>query len=353
MADPVRITLTVHDPASPGGAPPGSSTEVPILVLQPGQRIQGRVSVDVLKDVEFRDFQIRFFWYTEGKGNRVTGEGRTEALARDGKWISGTSHGYSFEMTAPWGPLSYGGKILKVLWMLEARLDQSLLKPDVTERIPVLIHGTPDPDQASLGPVPQEREKLEAVKKGRVRTWVAVGTVFLIMGLFYGAANGWELRMPGRITAFLLMAGGLLISLKGLWGRLGRGKLGEPSVALNTTEVRRGEGIRFSVSVRPEQKTELRSLEVILECEERVVHGHGQYQSRHKRTVFEQRLTLAEDVVIEPHKGFNKKGSIVLPEDAAPSFGAPHNQVIWWLRFRGDIVGWPDWQEPFLLTVWP
>jgi hypothetical protein len=73
LADPVRITLTIHDPDSPGGAPPDSSTEIPFLVLQPGQRVRGRVTVDVLHDVEFREFQVRFLWYTEGKGNRVTG----------------------------------------------------------------------------------------------------------------------------------------------------------------------------------------------------------------------------------------------------------------------------------------
>ena len=64
---------------------------------------------------------------------------------RDGTWMSGTSHGFSFEITAPWGPLSYGGKILKVLWVLEARLDRSLFQSDVMERIPVLIQGMPDP----------------------------------------------------------------------------------------------------------------------------------------------------------------------------------------------------------------
>ncbi|MBT8398735.1 MAG: hypothetical protein KJN92_17295, partial [Gemmatimonadetes bacterium] len=161
------------------------------------------------------------------------------------------------------------------------------------------------------------------------------------------------LQAPGRITTMLLVGGGLFITLRGFWGRLGRGKLGEPTVHLSTTEVRRGEEIRFSLVIRPEQKTEIRSLEVILECEERVVHGHGQYQSRHKRTVFEKRLTLAEDQTIKPHRGLKKKGTLTLPVDAAPSFGAPHNQVIWWLRFRGDIVGWPDWREPVLLTVWP
>ncbi len=353
MANPVRLTLTIQEPSPPGGEPPGSSVVVPYLVLQPGQTVKGRVMVDVLEDVEFREAQVRFIWHTEGKGNRVTGEGGTETLARGGKWLAGTSHGFSFEITVPWGPLSYGGKILKVLWALEARLDRSLLRPDVLESIPVLLQGVPDPEHASLGPVPQERSRLEAVKKGRVGTWVAVGSVFLLMGVFYGAAHGWELQVAGRTIVFLLLGGGLFITLRGFWGRLGRGKLGEPTVQLSATEVRRGEEIRFSVGIRPEQRTELRSLEVVLECEERVVHGHGQYQSRHKRTVFEQRLTLAKDLTIEPHRGLKKEGALTLPLDESPSFGAPYNQVIWWLHFKGDIVGWPDWKEPVLLTVWP
>jgi hypothetical protein len=315
--------------------------------------VRGQVTVDVLEDLEFRELQVRFLWHTEGKGNRVTGEGGTESLMRDGRWTSGTTHEFPFQLRAPWGPLTYGGRILKVLWDLEARVDRSLLKTDLTESIPVLLQGAPDPEVASLGPVPQEKEKLEAVKKGRAGTWVGVGTVFLLMGIFYGAAHGWNLQTGGRLTMFLLIGGGLLVSLKGLWTRLGRGKLGEPTVHLSTTEVRRGEGIRFSVSIRPDRRTDLRSLEVILECEERVIHGHGQYQSRHKRSVFEKRIVLAEDTVIEPHRGFRKKGVLTIPTDAAPTFGAPHNQVIWWLRFRGDIVGWPDWKEPILLTVWP
>jgi len=197
MADPVRLTLSIQEPSGPGAEPPGSSASVPFLVLQPGQTVKGRLTVDVLEDVEFREVQVRFIWHTEGKGNRVTGEGGTETLARGGRWLAGTSHGFSFEIPAPWGPMSYGGKILKVLWALEARLDRSLLKPDVVESIPVLLQGAPDPEQASLGPVPQEKSRLEAVKKGRVRTWIAVGSIFLLFGIFYGAAQGWELRWPG------------------------------------------------------------------------------------------------------------------------------------------------------------
>lgn len=353
MPDAARLRLSLEEPALPGGEMVDSASGGPPLVLEPGQPVRGRVAVEALEDVEFREFQVRFLWHTEGRGNRVTGDGGTKTLARDGAWAAGTRHEYAFELRAPGGPLSYDGSILKVVWALEARLDQSLLRPDVVEGIPVRLQGSPEPEQSSLGPIPQEKEKLEAVKKGRVGTWVGVGSLFILMGVIYGAAHSWELGTPGRVTAVLLMGGGLLISLRGWWGRLGRGKLGEPTVQLSTTELRRGEEIRFAVSVRPEQRTDLRSLEVILECEERVTHGHGQYQTRHKRTVFEQRLVLAKDVVIDPHRGFKKKGTLTIPQDGAPSFGAPHNQLIWWLRFRGDIVGWPDWQEPVLLTVWP
>lgn len=353
MADPVRITLSIQEPPSAEEESPKAKGKGSGLALEPGQWVKGRVTFEVLEDVEFRDAQVRFHWHTEGKGNRASGEGGTESLARSGRWLAGSTHGFSFKIPAPNGPLTYRGRILKVLWSLEARLDRSLLKPDIVESIPVVLEGVPDLDRASLGPLPQERERLEAVKKGRVRTWVAVGSLFIVVGLLFGASNGWELHVIGKWITILLVGGGLFITLKGFWGRLGRGKLGEPTVHLSTTELRRGEEIRFSVVLRPEQKTEIRSLEAILECEERVVHGHGQYQSRHKRTVFEQRLTLAKDLVIEPQRGLMKKGTVTLPSDASPSFGAPSNQLIWWLRFRGDIAGWPDWREPVLLTVWP
>jgi hypothetical protein len=352
VADPVRFTISMESPLPCEGVP-GEEAPLGFLVLEPGQRVKGTLEVEVFESVEFREAQIRFLWHTEGKGNPVTGEGGGQTLVRGGAWEAGTRHRFTFDVPAPWGPLSYGGKILRVVWELEARLDRSLLRPDVSERVPVLLRGTPPLEKASLGPVPQEKDKLEARKRGLNRAWVAVGMALLLGGIVLGAARGWEFQHTGRWMLFLLMGGGLLLTLRGMWDRLGRGKLGEPSVQLSTTELRRGEEIRFSVAIRPDRRTELRSLEAILECEERVVHGHGQYQTTHRRTVFERRLSLAKDHSIQAHKGLHKKGTITLPSDGSPSFGAPHNQVVWWLRFQGDIVGWPDWREPFLLTVWP
>lgn len=91
----------------------------------------------------------------------------------------------------------------------------------------------------------------------------------------------------------------------------------------------------------------------MLECEERVVHGHGQYRSHRRKTVYEKRLSLARDLLIEPNRSLRKKGTVTIPEDGPTTFGAPDNQLVWWLRFQADIVGWPDWMEPFVLTVRP
>ncbi len=352
VSDPVRFSISLESP-NPGEGGSWEESLSDALSLEPAQRVRGSVEVEVLEAVEFREAQMRFLWHTAGKGNPVTGEGGVQTLARDGAWEAGSRHRFAFDLPAPWGPLSYDGKVLKVLWDLEARLDRSLLRSDVIRKVPILLRGTPPPEKASLGPVPQEKDKLEARKRGLSGTWVAVGMALLLSGITLGALRGWDFQGVGRWLLFLLMGGGLLLTLRGMWDRLGRGKLGEPTVQLSTTEVRRGDEVRFSVAIRPDKRTELRSLEAILECEERVVYGHGQYQTHHRRTVFQQRLSLAKDQVIESNRGLRKKGTLTLPLDASPSFGAPHNQLVWWIRFQGDIVGWPDWKEPFLLTVWP
>jgi hypothetical protein len=343
-SEPLRITIHLEEAPAP---------ETP-FVLHCGEPIRGLVEVEVLEDVSFQSFQVGFQWHTEGKGNKDQGrEGETLKLARDEEWSRGTTRQFPFNLRAPWGPLSYSGKILKVRWELEARMERSLLRGDVREALPLELVPVPEMGEVNLGPVPQKKESLEAEKKGYAGVWLFLGVACLVGAVVVGAVNGWEFSDPVRWVVFSLIVGGLLLTLRGFWRRLGKGKLGEPTVKLSTTELRRGEEIRFGVVVRPENRTEIRSLEVVLECEERVVHGHGQYQSHHRRQVYERTMILAERKMVEVQRGLRRKGSLTIPTDAPVTFGAPSNQLIWWLRFRGDVVGWPDWKEPFLLTVRP
>jgi hypothetical protein len=352
MSDPVRISILPDEPKfAEAGAEVGS--EARVIRVHGGEKITGTVEVMVQEDLDFGAFQIGFLWHTEGKGNRVTGSGGAETLVGESHWRAGERISFPFSIVAPWGPLSYSGRVLQVVWSLEARVCRSMLRSDIREGVPVHLSGDPEGQEFDLGPTPQKKSELEAVKRGLGGLWLSLGVVLLFGSLVFGAFRGWDYQGMERLPLFMAMVGGLLLSLKGAWGRLGRGKLGEPVVQLSTSEPRRGEEIRFGLALRPEQRTELRSLRVVLECEERVVHGHGQYQSRRRKTVFERRLSLAKNLVVEPHRGLQRKGTITLPDDAPTSFGAPSNQVIWWLRFEADIVGWPDWKEPFLLTVRP
>jgi hypothetical protein len=352
MADLVRVSFFFDEPPGPvSPLDPGGGH--PTLELKTGQPLSGSVQVHAVEDLEFEELKLEFLWNTEGKGNRVTGAGGSVLLAPASHWRAGEEHRFPFSMNAPLGPVSYGGKILRVVWNLSATFDRAMLKTGIKESLPVRLIPDPESEGFDLGPRPQKRTELEAVKRGLKGLWVTFAIVLFLGGVLFGASQNWELEGAERFLLFGLLAGGFLMMLIGIWGRLGRGKLGEPTVNLSTTELGLGEAIRFSLALRPEQRTELRVLEAVLECEERVVHGHGQYQSHHRRVVFEKRLSLAEDLLIEPHRGLRRKGTLTLPEDGPPSFGAPHNQVVWWLRFRGDIVGWPDWKEPFLLTVRP
>jgi hypothetical protein len=352
MSDPVHLSIRLDEPQDLDSTAEGAESGTPVE-LRTGDVVSGTVQVRALEDVEFTSFQVGFFWRTEGKGNRVSGSGGSVCLVQDGFWKAGVQALFPFSLKAPWGPVSYAGKILKVVWTLEARVDRSMLKSAVREGVPVRLTANPEAEKTDLGPRPQKKKELEAVKRGLGGFWLTLAVFFLLGGVVFGASQSWDLAGVKKLLLFLILAGGFLLMLVGIWGRLGRGKLGEPTVQLSTTELRLGEAILFSLTLRPDRRTELRSLDAILECEERVVHGHGQYRSHQRKVVYEKRISLAQDLIIEPHRGLRRKGTLSLPEDGPPSFGAPDNQVVWWLRFQGDIVGWPDWKEPFLLTVRP
>jgi hypothetical protein len=352
MTPPVLISIFPEN-----GLPSGDATEVEgekgMIRLSMGERISGTVEVKVLEDVEFGAFQIGFLWHTEGKGNRVAGGGGAETLKKEGSWRAGERLTFPFSLSAPLGPLSYDGRMLAVVWQMEARVCRSMLHPDIRESLPVLLSGDPEATEFNLGPKPQKASEMEAVKRGMGTVWFTLGLLLLLGSLVFGVLRNWDFQGWEKFPLFLAILGGFVLTLKGMWGRLGRGKLGEPTVLLSTKELRRGEEILYSLVLRPEQRTELRSLEIILECEERVVRGHGQYRSHRRKKVFEKRQTLIEDQVVEPHRGLRRKGTISIPDDGPTTFCASDNQVIWWLHFRADIPGWPDWKDPHLLRVKP
>jgi hypothetical protein len=343
MAKAPRLTFQIQ------GVPSSEGT----LQVEAGQELRGTLTVETEEELTFLLFLVQLRWGTKGKGNSVSGMGSSVELARDGRWMPGTSKSFPFSLQVPWGPLSYQGEILTVEWELESRLERSFPAKDFQERTPVRVVAAPRMPHFDLGPTPQKERELRASKKGFAGLWLAFGVILMLGGIVFGAAVGWEVEGARGYALLAVLAVGFFMAIRGFWGRLGRGKLGEPTVKLSTRDLRLGEEIQFELVIRPRRKAELRSLNAILECEERVTHGHGQYQTHHRRTVFEEKVVLAEPRVIRPQRGLRKQGALTIPGDGPVTFGAPSNRVVWWLRFEADIVGWPDWKDPLLLTVRP
>ena len=81
-------------------------------VFAPGEVISGTVSwhLEGAKSVE-----LRLLWYTEGKGDRDSRLVTTVELAHPGE-----NEVRPFNLRLPEGPFSFSGKLISLVWTLEA-----------------------------------------------------------------------------------------------------------------------------------------------------------------------------------------------------------------------------------------
>lgn len=83
---------------------------------EPGDEVSG--SVSWFLEVDPTAVHVRLFWYTEGKGDRdlsVIEEETAEAPAVTGR--------LPFRFKLPPGPYSFSGKLISLVWALEAVAD--------------------------------------------------------------------------------------------------------------------------------------------------------------------------------------------------------------------------------------
>ena len=339
---PLRITISFD----------GEESFVDPYPLCVGERASGEIVVEVSEEVEFRELSIGFPWETTGKGNAVRGREGDVVIAREGRWPAGSVQRFRFDTQAPQGPITYHGTLFSVTWKIEAVVDLPR-KRDIRESRGVELGPSEKSREVSLGPVVQKRRELEAGKGGHKGLSLATGSLLLLVSVGVGAVLGWPSEGAEVAVVWGLFAlGGLLVAW-GFWGRLGRGRLGEPTVEISSTNLRRGDELRFNIRILPASEAQLRSLKAILECEERATKGSGRYATHRKKTVHEELVLLASSQSINLARGLQKGGIFEIPEDVPCTFAAPDNQVVWWLRIEADVASWPDWKEIHLLTVRP
>jgi hypothetical protein len=112
-------------------------------------------------------------------------------------------------------------------------------------------------------------------------------------------------------------------------------------------------GNRYRLFLSQSGNLTLKSIEVLLICEEEAVFLQGTNARTESRGVFWQPLHVGGGTIIRPGEPLEAECDLPIPAEAMHSFRARHNQVEWKLIVRGEIVGWPSFQRSFPVVVRP
>ena len=83
-----------------------------VTAFRPGDEVEGTVRWRL--DPPPRSLELRLFWYTQGKGDQDVGVVESLPLAGPAEGSS------SFRFRLPAGPFSFSGKLISLLWAIEA-----------------------------------------------------------------------------------------------------------------------------------------------------------------------------------------------------------------------------------------
>jgi hypothetical protein len=84
-----------------------------VTSFRPGDEVEGTVRWRL--DQPPQTIELRLFWYTEGKGDQDVGVVETIPLADPG-----VEDRRPFRFRLPLGPYSFSGKLISLLWAVEA-----------------------------------------------------------------------------------------------------------------------------------------------------------------------------------------------------------------------------------------
>lgn len=112
-------------------------------------------------------------------------------------------------------------------------------------------------------------------------------------------------------------------------------------------------GKNYQVFVSQEGRLEVRSLDLLLACDERATYRQGTDTRTEVKRVFEQRVANSKHFEIRLGVPFERQAELTVPPGAMHSFRAEHNEIAWKLVVRGNLAGWPDFEREFPVVIHP
>lgn len=104
---------------------------------QPGDVIQGSVSVTPESKLKCDHLYLRAVWHTEGRGDRDKGIA-AEADLYQGEIAGGVPFHKTFHLNLPMEPWSYAGHYVNIVWEIEATIDVSWAR-DPKASVPIIL----------------------------------------------------------------------------------------------------------------------------------------------------------------------------------------------------------------------
>lgn len=112
-------------------------------------------------------------------------------------------------------------------------------------------------------------------------------------------------------------------------------------------------GHTYQLCLSQSGRLRMRSLELLLVCEEETTFRQGTDIRTERCCVFRETVFNEDQFRIEPSKAFERECALRVPERVMHSFRAKHNAVHWMLVARGQAQSWPAFERSFPVIVYP
>lgn len=97
----------------------------------------------------------------------------------------------------------------------------------------------------------------------------------------------------------------------------------------------------------------MKSLEILLVCEEEATYQEGTHTRTECRPVYRQQVLRQEGVEVPRGTPLEARLVLEVPTGAMHSFKSAHNEINWKLVVKGDVIGWPGYERSFPVVVYP
>ena len=177
------------------------------------------------------------------------------------------------------------------------------------------------------------------------------GMVGALLGLAFG--RQWPEPPDWYLTALTVPFAAIGIGSLGFWLRqlLVATAIGPTSLEVSEHPITPGKP--FEVYLTQAGRLSVKSLRLLLVCEEEATYRQGTDTRTERRSVHEQLVYACENFEIMPELPYEHRLRLSVPSDAMHSFQSEHNAVHWQLVVQGEVEKWPDYQRMFPIVVYP